>query len=131
MTLHPLDTIERLECANQNTARSSFRFAGNVKHEMRAVVEKYVRVAGRLIHRANTWGRPAKMMPGRIAWRIRFGFDNSATESAARQVMDDDLADKKTRQLDCVLRQFCSLELTNLELRFRALQLADFGFRVL
>jgi len=46
VALHELDTIEGLECADQDGRCDSSRLAHDIQHEVRAVIEKNVGVAG-------------------------------------------------------------------------------------
>src|ERR1041385_3443462 len=46
VALHDFDAFERLERANQNGSGGFWRLAHHVEHKMRAIIEKYIDVAG-------------------------------------------------------------------------------------
>lgn len=105
MLLHQRDSFQGLECANEDSAGRAFRFAGNVEHEVRTVVEKNVSVARGEIHRADARGRTTIVMAGGIAWRIGFGFDDASTQASCGQFAHYDFADQKAGQRDGGLRK--------------------------
>jgi len=102
MALHDFDAFERLESANQD-GRSGFgRLADDVEHEMRAIVEENIDVAGSEIHGFDARRGPAEMMPGGIARRIRFGLNDAAADATGGKFVHHDFADEETRKLDGV-----------------------------
>src|SRR5215472_6273272 len=103
--LHHRDAIEWLECANQNRRRRPFRFAHHVEHEVIAIVEVHVGVSTRQIHRPNPRRQPAKMMSGRITWRIRFILDDAPAHSSFWQLAHHHFADQVPRQRQRVRRK--------------------------
>lgn len=100
MALHDFDAFERLEGANQNGGGGSSGLAHHVEHKVIAIIEENVDVPGSEIHRADAWRRAAEMMSGRVARRIRFGFDDAAADASRRQIVHDDFADQETSELD-------------------------------
>ena len=100
MALHEFDTVDGFESADEDSAGSSGGFAGNIEHEVSAVVEENVRVAGREIHGADARSRAAKMVPRRITGRIGFGFDDAPAKAAFREVVDDNFANEEPRESD-------------------------------
>src|SRR5207247_3965465 len=70
VALHEFDAFERFERTDENRRGYSGGLADDVQHEVRAVIEKNVGVAGSKIHRANTRRGPAEMMSRGIAGRI-------------------------------------------------------------
>ena len=106
VALHELDAFQRFEGADQDCRSNSLGLAHHIQHEMRAVVKENVDMARCEIHRADAWRRTAVMMPGRIARRISFGFNDAAAKASRRQFVDDDFPDKETRQGHSVNRQF-------------------------
>src|ERR1700676_5111238 len=89
----------------------------------------------RHVHRANARSGAAKVMPGGIAGRVRFGFHDAAADAAFREIVDHHFADEKTRQRYGVLRQFFAAELTECHGRnrfyyLRAWPRGEFGLGV-
>jgi len=76
--LHECDAIERFKRADEDSCSGPGRFADNIEHEVRAVVEENVGVTGGQIHRANTRRGSSEMMACGIAGRICFRFYNAA-----------------------------------------------------
>src|ERR1700675_2660294 len=95
MTLHQFDAIERLESANENRCGGPGGLTDDVEHEVRAVVEKNVRVAAGEIHGANARRGTAEVMTSGIAGRVCFRFDNAAAEASTREIVDDHFADEE------------------------------------
>ena len=106
MALHQFDSIERFESANEDRRGRSGGLARNVEHEVRAIVEKDICMALREIHGANARCGAAEMVPGRIARRIGFGFDDAAAKASSGEIVDDNFADEEARERDGVLRKF-------------------------
>src|SRR5215472_9483611 len=106
MALHDFDTIERLERANENGGGGFGRFTHDVEHEVVAVIEENVDMAGREVHRADARSGPAKMVPSRIARRIRLGLNDAATDTADREIVHDHFANQEARELNGVFREF-------------------------
>lgn len=102
MTLHDCDSFEGLKGANQDRGGGFGRFADDVEHEVSAVIEKNVDVAGSEIHGLDAGRGAAEMMPGGIARRISFGFDDAAGDATGGEFVDDDFADEETRKSDGV-----------------------------
>jgi len=105
MALHEFDAIEGFERADENRCGDSSGLTHDIQHEVRAVIEKNVGVAGSEIHRANARSRAPEMVPGRIAGRIRFRFHDAAAQPARRKIVDDDFSNKKAGELDSVRRK--------------------------
>jgi hypothetical protein len=110
ISLHQFDAVKGFEGANEDGRGCAGRFADNVEHEVRAVIEKDVRVALREIHRTNAGSGAPEVMTGRIARRIGFGFHDAAAEAPDGKVVDDDFADEETRESYGVLRKFRAAE---------------------
>src|ERR1700730_10466848 len=95
---HLSNALEGLKGADQDTATSARDLAADVEHEVIAIAKIDVSMASPQKHRLITRGRPAKMMRGRIAGRIGFGFHNAPSHSGGRKLANDDLADQEPRQ---------------------------------
>jgi len=106
MFFHQLNAFQWFDRANQNPARGTRRLGAYIQHKMRAIIKKYVRMPGFQIHRADPWSRPAKMMPGRIARRVRFRFHDAPTHSPRRQFVYHHFSNQKPRQLNRIAGQF-------------------------
>jgi hypothetical protein len=105
VTLHELDAFQRFQGADQDGRRDSLGLAHNIQHEMRAIVKENVGMARCKIHRADARGWTAVMMPGGIARRIRFRFNDAAAEASGRKFVDDDFSDEEASQSYGVRRQ--------------------------
>ena len=106
MALHDCDSFERFEGANQDGGGGFGRLAYDVEHEVRAVIEKDVDVAGGEVHGFDARRGPAEMMAGGITGRVGFGFDDAAADATGGEFVDDDFADEETRELDGVRGKF-------------------------
>ena len=106
MNLHQLDSLERFESANEDGRGGSGRFADDIEHEMRSIVKENVRVALAEIHGADARSGSAKMVPGRIAGRISFGFDDASDEPPRGEIVNDNFSNQKACESDRVLRKF-------------------------
>ena len=122
MVLHDFDAFEGLERANQNGSGSFGRLAHDVEHEVRAIVEENVDVAGSEIHGTNARCGPAKMMTGRVARRISFGLDDAAADTSAGQIVHDNFADEETRKFDSVRGKFGSANPADRDFHLRFFQ---------
>lgn len=117
MALHHFNSSDGFESANQNGGGSPGRFADDVEHEVRAVVEENVDVAGSEIHGLDARRGAAKMMTRGIARRIGFGLDDAAADAPGREFVHDDFADEETRELDGVRRKLGTANPANGEFR--------------
>jgi hypothetical protein len=115
MALHEFDAFERLEGADKDRGGDSGGLADDIEHEVRAVIEKDVGVAGREIHRANARSWPAEVMSGRIARRIGLCFHDATAEAARREIVHDDFPDEEASELDGVMRKFGASHAPNKE----------------
>jgi hypothetical protein len=97
MALHEPDAFKRFDRADKYSRRSTSALAHDIQHEVRAVIEKNVGMAGGKIHRANSRSRSAEVMSGGIAGWISFRLHNAAAESAGGKIVDDNFSDEKTR----------------------------------
>src|SRR5215469_2893103 len=97
MPLHDFDAFQRLERAYQNGGGGFRALAHDVEHEMGAVVEKNVDVAGSQIHRTDSRRGSPKMMSGGIARRISFGLDDTPADASGGKFVHHDFADQETR----------------------------------
>lgn len=122
MTLHDFDAFERFERANQNGGGGFGGLAHDIEHEVVAVIEKNVDVAGSKIHGTDARRWPAKVMPGRIARRISFGLDDAAADAPLRQFVDDDFADKETRERNGIFGKLGAANAANGSFRGRFLE---------
>src|SRR5882672_12350821 len=95
MTLHQFDAIERLKSANEDRRGGAGGLADDVEHEVRAVVEKNIRVTGSEIHGANARRGSAKMVTRGITGGIGFRLDDAAAESSSGEIVDDYFADEE------------------------------------
>ena len=125
MALHDCDAFERLERANEDGGGDFGRLADDIEHEMRAVVEENINVAGSEIHGFDARRGPAEMMTGGIARRIRFGFDDAAADASGRQVVHYDFADEETRKFDGVHGKLGAADAANGEFRAGFLESVD------
>jgi hypothetical protein len=98
--LHFGDAFERFECANQDAATYSGRFGAYIEHEVVAIGEVDVGVAGAQEHGRCARSRTAVVVGGRITWWVGFGLYNAAGHSEAGEVANDDLTDEVSRELD-------------------------------
>src|ERR1700674_733085 len=110
LALHELDAFKWFERADKDRGGGSSRVAHHIEHEVRAIVEKNVGVAGSEIHRTNARSRAAEVMPGWIAGRIGFRFHDAAAESARGQIVDDDFSEQEASEFDGVRRKFGAAE---------------------
>ncbi len=115
VALHELDAIEGFKSADKNSRGDSGRLADDVEHEVRAVIEKNVGMAGLKIHRTNARSRAAKMMPSGIAGWISFRLHDAAAQAARGKIVDNDFSDEETRQFDGVRRKFGATEAADCE----------------
>jgi hypothetical protein len=115
MNLHQLDSLERFESANEDGSGGSRWFANHVEHEMRSIVKENVGVALAEIHGADAQSGPAEMVPGGIAGRISFGFDDASGEPPRGEIVNDNFSNQKTRESDRVLRKFRTTQTTDEE----------------
>jgi hypothetical protein len=122
LALHELDAFERFKSADEDCGSGSGRFAHDIEHEVRTVVEENVDVAWGEIHRTNARSWAAKMMSGGIAGRVGFCFHDAAAEAARREIVNDDFSDKEARQLDGVGWKLGAAEAANREFLERRLQ---------
>ena len=113
MALHEFDAIERFERADENRRGDSSGLTHDIQHEVRAVIEKNVGVAGSKIHRANTRRGPAEMMSRGIAGRIGLRFHDAAAQAARGKVVDDHFANEEASEVDGVGWKFCAAEPAN------------------
>jgi len=113
MALHERDAIEGFDRPDENRRGYSCGLAHNVQHEVRAVIEKNVRVAWPEIHRANARRRAAEMMSRGIAGRIGFRFHDAAAQAARRKIVNDDFSNEEAGELDGVRRKLGAAEAAN------------------
>jgi hypothetical protein len=97
--LHPLNTFERFESADQDAAAYVWDFGADVQHEVIAIGEVDVRVSSAQKHRAIAGSWSAKVMCGGIARRVGFGLNDAAAKSAGGMFADNDFADQITGQV--------------------------------
>ena len=102
MALHEFDAAERFQGADENGGGRSRGFADDVEHEVRAVIEEHVDVAGSKIHGADARRRPAKMVTGGIAGRVGFRFHDAPAEASGAEIVNNDFADEEARKRDGV-----------------------------
>src|SRR2546427_8149079 len=110
VALHELDALEWFESPDEDCRCGSSRFAHDIEHEMRAVIEKNVGVAVGEIHRMNARSWAAKVMSGGIAGRIGFRFHDAPAETARGEIVDDNFSDEEVRQLDGISRKLSATE---------------------
>jgi len=122
MALHELDAFERFEGADEDCGGDSGRLAHDIEHEVRAIVEKNVGMAGGEVHRTNARSRAAEMMSGGIAGRIGFRFHNTAAEAARGEIVDDNSSDEEASEIDGVRWKFSAAEAADREFRRRGFQ---------
>lgn len=119
VALHDFDSLERLERANQDGRGGFGRLAYDVEHEVRAIVEENVDVAGSEIHGFDARRGAAEMVAGGIAGRVGFGFDDAAADATGGKLVDDDFADEETRKLDGVRGKLGAADVSNGDFRVR------------
>src|ERR1700730_590321 len=113
MLFHQLNSLQRLNRSNQYTARRPRRFAADIQHEMRSVIEEYIGVPRRKVHRLNTWGRATKMMACGIVWWVGFRFDDTPAHTAVRKFMHDGFPYEESGQCNRIAWQFRSSQAAN------------------
>jgi hypothetical protein len=117
VALHEFNAIEGFERADEDGRSDSGRFANDVQHEVRAVIEKNIGMAGLEIHRTNARSRAAKMMPGGIARWISFRLHDAAAQATRGKIVDNHFSDEEASQLDGVRRKFGPAEAVDCEFR--------------
>ena len=118
MALHELDAFERFEGADEDCGGDSGGLAHDIEHEVRAIIEKNVSMAGVEIHRPDTRSRAVEMMSRGIAGRIGFRFHNAAAEASLGEIVDDDPSDKETSEIDGVRWKFSAAKAADREFRW-------------
>ncbi len=113
VALHDLDSFKRLQRANQNGGGGFRGLAHYIEHEVSAIIEKNVDVAGSQIHGANTRRRSTKMMSGGIARRISFGLHDAPADASGGQIVNHYFADQESCELDGVFRELGTLNPAN------------------
>src|SRR5208282_306538 len=103
--------------ANQHATANASPFARNIQHEVHAVIEIDIHMAMPQKKRMISLRFAAKMMASGIARRIAFGFHDPSTEAPFRQIMDNDLADDKSGQLQRIGRKLFTSEAAKFERR--------------
>jgi hypothetical protein len=109
MKLHGGDAVEWFEGTNQDAASHVSSFAAHIEHEVIPVGEIDVAVAVAEEERAIAPGRASVVVAGWIAGGIGLGLDDAAAEAARGKVVDNDLADEETSELDRIRGQFCKV----------------------
>ena len=122
VALHELETLKRFEGADEDRGGGFLRFAHDVEHEVRAIIEKNVGVAMGEIHRTNARSRAAEVMSGGIAGRIGFRFHDAAAEASRGEIVDDDSSDKEASETDSVGGKVGAAETANGEFGRRGFQ---------
>jgi len=122
MALHELDAFERFEGADEDSGGDSGTLAHDIQHEVRAIVEKDVGVAGGEVHRADARSRAAEMMSRGIAGRIGFRFHNTAAEAARGEIVDDNSSDEEASESDGARWKLSAAEAADREFRWRGFQ---------
>lgn len=117
MALHDFDSFERLKRAYQNGRGRFGRLTYDVEHEVCAVVEENIDVAGTAIHGFDARCGAAEMMTGGIAWRIPFGLDDPAANAADGKFVHYDFANKEAREFDSVLGKLGAANAANGDFR--------------
>src|ERR1700691_4902944 len=100
MALHPLDSFERLQAAEEASFADAFALSGNIQHVVIAVDEVHVAVATVEKKGFVTRREAAKSVRGCVADDISFRFDDAAAQTHMRQIVNQRLADKKARELN-------------------------------
>ena len=100
MALHPLDSFERLQAAQEDAFADAFALAGNIQHVVIAVDEVHVGVATVEKKGFVTRREAAKSVRGCVADDISFRFDDAAAQTHMRQIVNQRLADKKAGEFD-------------------------------
>jgi hypothetical protein len=118
MVLHELDAFERFEGADEDCGGDSGALAHDIEHEVRAIVEKNVGVAGGEVHGTNARSGAAEMMSCGIAGRIGFRFYDTAAEAARGEIVDDNSSDEEASESDGAGRKFRAAEAADGEFRW-------------
>src|SRR6202167_6640122 len=100
MALHPLDSFERLQAAQEDSFADAFALAGNIQHVVIAVDEVHVAVATVEKKGFVTRREAAKSVRGCVTDDISFRFDDAAAQTHMRQIVNQRLADKKGGEFD-------------------------------
>ena len=122
VALHDLDAIEGLERADEDGRGDSRRLADDIEHEVRAIIEKNIDMAGSEIHRANARSRATEMMSRGITGRISFRFHDAAANPARGKIVDDNFSNEEASELDGVRWKFAAAEVANCEFCGRVFQ---------
>ncbi len=115
VALHELDALKWFESADEDGRRGSSRLANDIKHEVRAIVEKNIGMAGREIHRTNARSWAVEVVTRRVAGRIGFGFHDAAAEAAGGEIVDDGFSNEETGELDGVIWKLGTAEAADRE----------------
>ena len=122
VALHKLDAIKGFESANEDRGGGSGGLANDIEHEVRAIVEENVSVAGTEIHRADAWSRATEVMSGGVAGRIGLRFHDTAAEAARKEIVDDDFSDEEASEANGVRWKFGAAQATKCEFLRRGFQ---------
>jgi hypothetical protein len=113
VTLHERDAFKRFDSTYEDSGSDAGRFADDIEHEMRAIVEENVGVARGKVHRANPWSWAAEVMSGRITGRIGFRFHDAAAQASSREIVDEGFSDEESCELNGIDRKFRPAETPN------------------
>jgi len=113
LTHHLLDSLQRLQGADEYAAADSGGLRADVEHEVIAVAKIDVGVANAEKHGAIAQGGAAKVVGGGVARRVGFGFDNTAAKAHTGEFADNDFADEKAGQSHGVQGKFGTAEAAN------------------
>src|ERR1700677_2256033 len=100
MALHPLDSFERLQAAQEDAFADALALTGNVEHVVIAVDEVHVGVATVEKKRFVTRREAAESVRGGVTDDISLRFYDAAAQTHMRQIVDQRLANKKARELN-------------------------------
>ncbi len=115
VTLHEFNALNRLEGSDENCSGDSRGLAHDIQHEVRAIVEKNIGMAGREIHRTNARSWALEVVTRRVAGRIGFGFHDAAAEAAGGEIVDDGFSNEETGELDGVIWKLGTAEAADRE----------------
>jgi hypothetical protein len=115
VSLHERDAVKRFGRADEDRRGYAGRFADDIEHKVRAIVEENVDVAWSEIHRANPRCWAAKMVSGGVARRIGFCLHDAAAKAARREIVDDDLSDEEACEFDGIAWKFGAAEAAKIE----------------
>ena len=110
MALHLSDAFKRLHSAYENGGSRALRFADDVQHEMRAIVEENISMAGSKVHRTDSRRWTAEVVTRGIAGRVGFHLDDAPAETSRGKIVHNNFANQEARELGSCFRKFITFQ---------------------